>query len=247
MLPLTPYVFLVGSGQLGLSHYKDCHIYLLRDGDDWALIDAGAGLDTDGLIETLSRLGVEPTMPGTVFLTHAHADHAGGVKSVREWSGCRVAASAREAELAAEGDEYLLGLTAAKRSGRYPSDYRFSPFQVDFLLEESGSYSVGRIRLRPLLTPGHSAGSLCFLADFPDGLRGLFSGDTVFWGGYISLINTPGSDLREYRESMPKLRGLGVDALFPGHFLWDLRRGQRQLDIAIERFQGSVLPPNLQL
>jgi glyoxylase-like metal-dependent hydrolase (beta-lactamase superfamily II) len=104
--------------------------------------------------------------------------------------------------------------------------------------------SVGRITVRTVLTPGHTAGGACYVADFPDGTRGLFSGDTVFWGGYISLLNTPGSDITSYRESIQKLADLKVDLLLPGHQLWDLRRGQRHIDTAIERFRGSRLPPN---
>ena len=246
MLQLTSTVFLVASGQVGLSHYKDCHVYLVREGKEWALIDAGAGMETSVITDTLAALGFDPGgRAGLLLLTHAHADHAGGAAAIRRWAGCQIAASRTEADLAESGDETRLGLVAAKYSGRYPSDYVFTPFRVDLTVEESATYQVGGIRIRALSTPGHSIGSVCYVADFPDGSRGLFSGDTVFWGGYISLINAPGADLQQYRQSVQQFVGLSVDALFPGHHLWDLRRGQKHLDTAVERFRGSQLPPNL--
>ena len=53
-LQLHEHVKLVGSGELALSHYLDCHTYLLHDGDDYALIDAGSGVQTERLIENLN-------------------------------------------------------------------------------------------------------------------------------------------------------------------------------------------------
>ena len=40
---ITEGIYLAGSGQFGLSSDLDCHIYLVHDGDEAVLIDAGAG------------------------------------------------------------------------------------------------------------------------------------------------------------------------------------------------------------
>ncbi|MGQ9556080.1 MAG: MBL fold metallo-hydrolase [Anaerolineae bacterium] len=243
-MELTPYVSIVGSGGLGLSHPKDCHIYLVHDEKEGVLIDSGVGLQISAILEYMTCLGYGPGRMKTLFLTHAHADHAGGAAALSSRLDCQVAASATEADLVEEGDEIALGLVQAKYSGRYPAEYKFAPCKVALRVEEDSMYSVGRISIRPILTPGHTAGSVCYVTEFPDGSRGLFTGDTVFWGGHISLLNTPGSEITSYRESVQKFGRLRVSALFPGHHLWDLRRGQRHLDTVIERFRGSQLPPN---
>lgn len=85
------------------------------------------------------------------------------------------------------------------------------------------------MRVRAVFTPGHSAGSTCFVADV-DGYRALFTGDTVFAGGLVSLINAPGSDPAAYRADLS------------GHLLFCLTGGQRNVDLANERLRLSVIP-----
>jgi glyoxylase-like metal-dependent hydrolase (beta-lactamase superfamily II) len=50
----------------------------------------------------------------------------------------------------------------------------------DDLLEDDSAIEIGRLRLHTVLTPGHTAGSMCFRLD---GAPILFSGDTLFPGG----------------------------------------------------------------
>jgi glyoxylase-like metal-dependent hydrolase (beta-lactamase superfamily II) len=66
---------------------------------------------------------------------------------------------------------YEVGITAAD-AAMLPS--------YDFVLEDDSVIEVGRLRLRTVLTPGHTAGSMCFVLE---GSPVLLSGDTLFPGG----------------------------------------------------------------
>ena len=77
-----------------------------------------------------------------------------------------------------------------------------------------------------------------------DGMRVLFTGDTLFYGGLVGLVNLPGSSIEAYREDIPRLHGLQVDSLFPAHGMFVLRNGQKHLDAAVAAFRGEHLPPN---
>lgn len=88
----------------------------------------------------------------SVVETHGHWDHIGAVSEVRE-AGIDVWVRSEDAHL-------------------LPS--------YDSLLEDDDVLSIGRLRLRTIHTPGHTAGSMCFaLVDTPV----LFTGDTLFPGG----------------------------------------------------------------
>jgi len=87
-----------------------------------------------------------------VLETHGHWDHIQAVPAVRDAG-------------------YLVGVTA-EDAGMLPS--------YDFLLEDESVIAVGRLRLRTMLTPGHTPGSMCFKIE---GSPVLFSGDTLFPGG----------------------------------------------------------------
>jgi glyoxylase-like metal-dependent hydrolase (beta-lactamase superfamily II) len=87
-----------------------------------------------------------------VLETHGHWDHIQAVPEMRD-AGYSVHVTAQDA-------------------GMLPS--------YDQLLEDETVIEVGRLRLRTMLTPGHTPGSMCFLVD---GSPILFSGDTLFPGG----------------------------------------------------------------
>jgi glyoxylase-like metal-dependent hydrolase (beta-lactamase superfamily II) len=60
----------------------------------------------------------------------------------------------------------------------------------DFVIDDGAVIEVGRLRLKAIATPGHTAGSMCFQVD---GSPIVFSGDTLFPGG-PGATSSPGAD-----------------------------------------------------
>jgi glyoxylase-like metal-dependent hydrolase (beta-lactamase superfamily II) len=89
---LAERVHLVASGQLGvgLTDDNDCRVYLLDGGAEYALIDAGGGRDTEGLLGQAAGDGLDPARIRTLLLTHAHADLAAGAAALRARLGTTV-------------------------------------------------------------------------------------------------------------------------------------------------------------
>jgi hydroxyacylglutathione hydrolase len=240
---LTQRISVVGGGAtgLGISHFLDPNVYLLSGGEELALVDAGAGWGEDRILDNVRSLGYEPERIKHIFLTHAHADHAGGAASLAERLGAQVYLSDLEREALATADEEALGISIARRNGFYPEDYRLHPCKVDVTLRGDERLRCGDLELVVIPTPGHSTGSVCFLVDTGEGAA-LFAGDTVFAGGRISLIVAPGSDLLAMQVSVAHLGGLNVASLLPGHGIFPLKEGQEHIDQAIEAF-STMLPP----
>jgi hydroxyacylglutathione hydrolase len=243
---LTERISVVGGGAtaLGISHTLDPNVYLLSGGEELALVDAGAGPGEDRILENVRSLGYEPAQIGHIFLTHAHADHAGGAASLAERLGARVYLSELEREALENADEEALGLSIARWNGYYPEDYRLRPCKVDVILRGDEKLRCGDLELAVIPTPGHSTGSVCFLVDIEEGMA-LFAGDTVFAGGRISLIVAPGSNLLAMQESVTHLGGLNVTSLLPGHGIFPLEGGQEHIDQTIEAFSTMVPPRSI--
>jgi glyoxylase-like metal-dependent hydrolase (beta-lactamase superfamily II) len=87
-----------------------------------------------------------------VLETHGHADHIQAVPALRD-AGYEVSVAAADAAM-------------------LPS--------YDLILEDDTVITVGDLRIRTILTPGHTPGSICFLIE---GSPVLLSGDTLFPGG----------------------------------------------------------------
>jgi len=242
LVQLHEHVTLIGSGELGLTHYLDCHTYLLHDGAECALIDAGGGVQTERLLANLREAIGDLSQLQYILLTHCHGDHAGGVAAIKECCDAKVASSDWEMRMLKSGSDDDLGLTQARFAGTYPPDYRLTHIKGDMVLGDGEEIRIGRLTIRTIATPGHTRGSVCYRVASPAGVL-LFSGDTVFWGGLIQLLNTPGSEISEYRRGAQALEGLGVDYLFPGHGLWALGNGQAHIDKMLYYFKRSAVPP----
>jgi hydroxyacylglutathione hydrolase len=176
--------------------------YLVADGAGGPAFFIDAGGPVGPLIERAGELGVEPTH---VLLTHHHYDHVCEVQTLRErWPGLTTLAEPRERELAGEGGTDWEAIEAGQR-------VRF-----------------GTLEVRPLLTPGHTAGMLSFLvsaqagsAPAGSGGRGgvVFTGDTLFRGS-VGGVRAPGhTTYTELKDSiMGTLMELAPDTVIePGH------------------------------
>jgi len=190
--------------------------YLVADGAGGPAFFIDAGGPVEGLIATAERLGVEPTH---VLLTHHHFDHVSEVGALRErWPELKVLIHPLEIDL-------LEGTLA-------------EPVQAGETL------NFGTLEVRPLHTPGHTAGMLSFLVGdrsemgvagggrgqgrsqasaAPGGFTGgeavVFTGDTLFRGS-VGGVRAPGhtsyTDLRD--SIMGTLMELPAPTVIhPGH------------------------------
>lgn len=236
-------IYLVGGGDIRLSNRADCHVYLVDGRKQRCLIDAGVGLDHHLILENIRDDGFNPkTDIDYILITHAHSDHAGGAKLMKQATGAKVVAPSGEAVFIEEGGEDLdFGLKVTKKSGVYPANYVYGHTGVERTVRHNARVRVGKYVFRVVQVPGHSHGTAGFLIEQRP--RSFFSSDIVFLNGAVGLGNWPGCSLDNYRNNIGRLRNLGVVALFPGHFMWTLKEGQAHLDKAIENFSQAWVPP----
>ncbi len=241
-MKITDKVYLIGSGEIGLSNPLDCHVYLIGDKRGLAMIDSGAGVDSQTLLSNVRKEGFDPREIRYLVLTHCHSDHACGGLDVKSATNCTVLASREEAPYIERGNDQELGLDVCKKANWYPQDYTYKHCKVDRSLTDKETVTLESCKMTALVMPGHSYGVLCLLVQM-EGRRILVSSDTLFFGGTIGLGNWPGSSLQGYRESISKLGGLEADELYPGHGLWAVRDAQRYLDKAIDNLTYGWVPP----
>lgn len=79
---------------------------------------------------------------------------------------------------------------------------------------EADVVEAGNTRLRILHTPGHSPDHLCFLDEES---RDLYCGDLARAGGSIVIPASTGGNLRQYLDSLRRIRALEPRRLLPGH------------------------------
>jgi glyoxylase-like metal-dependent hydrolase (beta-lactamase superfamily II) len=77
-------------GGEGFSAPGDAAVYLLRLGDQAALIDAGCGAGHRQLVDNIRRYLPSEVKISHLLLTHCHFDHTGGAGALRDQFGCRI-------------------------------------------------------------------------------------------------------------------------------------------------------------
>lgn len=243
---LTNEIHLVGGGDYGfnLSHRLDCHVYLVDGGDELALIDAGFGPGTERILDLIRADGFDPARVTKLFVTHYHADHAGGAAALKRATGAELYAGREAAPAIRVADADQIGLNWAKSFGFYPADYSWEPAAVEHELGDGDRIAVGGLELEAIATPGHCQGHYCLRLTGGDRVS-LFSSDCVFWGGAIILQNVPDSNLQQYAASVNRLAGLEFDALLPGHHMLSLEDGRRHVQVAAAEFNRIGLPRDL--
>ncbi len=114
-----------------------------------------------------------------VVNTHAHVDHVGANKAIKEATGAQL--------LLHEADAPLLA-AAASQSRSFGMDPVSSP-APDRYVKQGDVLSAGEVSLEVLHTPGHTPGGISLLGG---GL--VFTGDALF-AGSIGRTDFPGGDL----------------------------------------------------
>ena len=176
---------------------SNCYV-LTEDGENAIVIDPAQPRVESELI----KRGLKAAY---VLLTHCHFDHVRGVATLQQ-SGAKVLCSAEE--------KPLIGTIADLYE--WAGETRAS-FQVDETFFDGEEKELCGIRVKAILTPGHTAGGVCYLITAKDGGRYLFTGDTLFQGS-IGRTNFPTGDLGQLRASLRKLVALKEDfPVYPGH------------------------------
>ena len=184
--------------------WLQCNCSILGDETTHEAIVVDPGDDIDEILAILERHKLRLQY---AVVTHAHIDHIGGAKKLKEITGAPVYLN--------EQDVPLYGYVGeqARMIGMSPPEIT----SIDVLLREGDVLRCGDIRATVLHTPGHTPGSVCLL--LPDGEQArLLAGDTLFRES-IGRTDLRGGDFDQILRSL-KGKLLALDdatIVVPGH------------------------------
>lgn len=192
-------------GGPSVSCQMDATCYLIGGQDDLWLIDCGTPQGFEEICANIRKTGHRCENIKGILGTHGHYDHVGAAAMFKERFGTRLWLHEGDARQVEEGDG--IKTTAALLYGAvYP------PCEVDHYLRDGDIFDFGEIHLSVMHTPGHTAGSVCFVMQTA-GLSVLIAGDTI-WGGYSKKI---GSDEILWEKSLKRITGMHFDHFTFGH------------------------------
>jgi glyoxylase-like metal-dependent hydrolase (beta-lactamase superfamily II) len=163
-----------------------------------AVIDAG--FEPEAVIEAVRERALDVRL---LLNTHAHFDHANGMRTVQE----------------AVGGEYWLHPADRRLLDRLTEQgaaFGFPPARAPDTvhdLSDGQQLALGRETIEVIHTPGHSPGGVCFRSG-----DDLWCGDTLF-AGSVGRTDLPGGSFAALERSIrTRLFGLGDTVrAYPGH------------------------------
>lgn len=183
------------------------------------LLDGGLPQSAAPIAENIRKLGFDARDIRLIVNSHAHFDHAGGIRALQRLSGAAVAASPAGARVLEQGlpgaddPQYAFG----------PDENRFPPVKGVRAVADKETLRVGTLAITAHHTPGHTPGSTtwtwraceasrCLDVVYADSLNAVsapgfrFSGDTT----------RPGI-VDGFRNSIARVRQLPCDIALSVH------------------------------
>ena len=154
---------------------QNCTILICETTKKGAVVDPGG--DVQLIRRAIAQTGAQIEK---IFLTHGHADHAGGAAELREILGVPI-------EGPHIGDKFLLDSLEAA-SVRF--GFACRNVAPDRWLDEGDHVTFGEARLDVRFCPGHTPGSVVFINE---PMQFCLVGDVLF-SGSVGRTDLPGGD-----------------------------------------------------
>ena len=172
----------------------------------WAIVEGGealivdAGANAEELEKALKAKGLEAK---AVILTHGHFDHVWGMESTAKRLNVPVYIHEADADMPDDGEKngYMMCYGRNIHLGR-----------ADKTLKDGDVIPFAGGEIKVIHTPGHSRGSVCYLAG-----DSLITGDTLF-SNSVGRWDLYGGSVDELRSSLFALTLLDEElTIYPGH------------------------------
>lgn len=193
--------FKIADGLYYVGDKKVC-IHLIDTGDGLILLDSGYLGAPHLLIDSIWRAGFDPKNVKWIIHTHGHYDHFGASDEFRNMYGTKLAISRVDAE-------------QLRRIDRVHVDNRNFPFakvpEFDYEIEDGEIFELGSVKIRCVLTPGHTEGVLSLFFDVTDNgktyLAGMLggAGTNALTLPFISTKNMPEDSPQQMLRSIEKI------------------------------------------
>ncbi|MFZ2154590.1 MAG: MBL fold metallo-hydrolase [Bradyrhizobium sp.] len=192
----------------------NCYIVYDEDSLEALVVDPG-----DEAEKIISLIESRRLKVSNIVCTHAHFDHIGAVRRLKEETGAQVIIQKEDFEIYMRADEQavLWGFQIEQ------------PSEPDIYVGDGDEICVGRLRFKVLHTPGHSPGGICLYGE-----GAIFTGDTIF-AGSVGRTDFYGGSIAELKKSFSKIISLPPETrIFSGHGPWTTVKKEKEYNFFVQ-------------
>ena len=197
--------------------FPTSNVWVLRDGNDAMLVDAGYGDDQS--VVTRQQF-LETELPDLniryIAITHHHFDHSSGGRRLRESLKAETAINPLDEVLLHTPTESNEDLPDEREINERAAVWREEALNtpIDVPMPDGAVVRVGNLTVRAVHTPGHTAGHNCY---WVEELGILFTGDNILGVGTSAIGPPPSGNMEQYLQSLLRMNELNAGLFAPGH------------------------------
>lgn len=187
--------------------------YLIDTGDGLILIDTALHESCYLMLENIRKIGYDPHDIKKILLSHAHCDHVGAARTMKELTGAKL--------YLGKGDLYFLHERPDLIMG---NGYTCGKFEPDELYDDAVPVEQGNVVIHTISTPGHTPGCTSFMFDMTDehGKKLTFAmhgglGLNTMTDDYFTMSGLPKTLRNDFAKGLEELDELHVDITLPSH------------------------------
>lgn len=184
--------FKIADGLYYVGDKKVC-IHLIDTGDGLILLDSGYLGATHLLVDSIWRAGFDPKDVRWIIHTHGHSDHFGASDEFRNMYGTKLAISKIDAEKLRASESIYVNSKVCP--------YAKMPV-FDHEIEDGEIFELGNVKIRCVLTPGHTEGVLSLFFHVTDQGNTYLAG--MFGGAGVNALTLPYICYNEAPEERPQ-------------------------------------------
>lgn len=202
---VAPHIYYVGNQWVGS--------FLIETSEGLALIDTTVMETLYLLLDSIRKLGFDPKDIRKIFLTHAHMDHDGAARALKELSGANI-------YLSREDDEWR----RRPEADMHDTGFKIVDYEVDHFYSDKEPIIMGDITIRTRLSAGHTPGTTSFFVTVKDE-----EGNPLIWGmhggvgintmntAYLNSVHLPLSLQDIFLKDCEDMKAIHVDICTPSH------------------------------
>lgn len=206
--PIEPFRIVGNVYYVGASEVTS---FLITTPNGHILIDSGYAETVPQIKKNVAKLGFKLSDIKYLLNTQAHYDHAAGLAELKRLTKAKMIASVLDKKGLEEGD---------KNDFAWGDKYAFEPVKVDRTISDGQEISLGGVKLKAILTPGHTPGATMWLMNAKDGSK-------TYQVAFVSSASIPGytlldnkkypSMIADYEKTFAKMKSLQPDIFLGSH------------------------------
>lgn len=197
-------IYFVGSSRVS--------VHIIKTEQGLVMIDTGYPDMLEQILDSMNVLNLNPKDLCAIFHSHGHIDHIGCTTQLKKLSGAKTYIGIHDSNIVNGKKDLsgadILGIEKAPL------------FDADVVVNDGDEFDFGDVKIKCLLTPGHTEGVISLFIKMPDNLVAAMHGGVginTMNKKYLTSVNLPLSLRDDFFKGIERLSDLEVDLVLGNH------------------------------